>query len=183
MSNRLINIGRVTDTHGIQGKVRVFPLTDFPERFAALSQVVVSKGDAPLTLEIETVCQHKGSVLIKFSGYDKPEQAAALKGAYLQVPEASLVKLPEGHYYLFQIIGLKVVDTGGRDLGTITDVLQTGSNDVYVVRDGSGAREILVPALKSVVKTIDINAGVMSVALPPGLGENATVKVVRRDAD
>jgi len=182
MANRLINIGQITTTQGVQGEVRVLPLTDFPDRFSALSGVIVTRNGSRCDLAVEGVRWHKQYVIIKFAGYDTPEKAAELRGAFLQVPEQDLVKLPDGHYYLFQLVGLRVIDTGGRELGTITDVLPTGSNDVYVVRDCSSAREILVPALKSVVKTIDIDGGVMSVELPPGL-EESTTKVVRPDAD
>lgn len=180
--SRLIRIGQVITTQGINGEVRVLPLTDFPERFNSLAEVLISRQGSLQKLVIEGVRQHKHFVIIKFSGYDSPEAAAALRGVFLQIPEEQVMPLPEGHYYFFQLVGMTVVTTSGRVLGKIAEILQTGSNDVYLVRDETDHREILIPALKSVVRQIDLETGVMQVDLPPGL-EESTTKVVRQDVD
>ena len=109
----------------------------------------------------------RGRLVAKLAGVDDREAALALRGAYLQVPIDEAVSLPEGRYYWHQIIGLSVETGEGRTLGTISDILETGSNDVYVVRRDGG--ELLVPALKTVIRRVDLSAGRMVVDLPPGL--------------
>ena len=154
LQNR-ITIGRVGAAQGIHGEMRIIPLTDFPERFKDMREVMV--GDE--LLHIESCRYHKQFVLLKFQEYPVREQAMALTGRLLTVTRAA------GEFYTFDIIGLAVFDMEGNVLGTITEVLRTGANDVYQVRAEDG-RELLIPALKSVVKEINLEQRRMFVDMP-----------------
>lgn len=162
MSNtELITVGKIVAPHGVRGDVRIIPLTDFPDRFYDLKTVFVEDG-AQLT--IEAVRQHKKFVLLKFAGYDSMDAAQTLRGKTLKIKREDVVKLPEGQYYIFDIVGLNVFTEEGVSLGSITDVLQPGSNDVYVVEQHD-KKELLIPAIKEVVKKIDIEGKQMIVKL------------------
>ncbi len=160
-ADRHIIIGRIGAAHGIRGEVRVNPMTDFPERFHDMTAVYVDNA----LLEIESVRYHGDKILMKFKGYETRNDAETLKGKMLSVPRSEAMPLNEGEYYTFDIIGLDVVDVDGNALGKVTNVLETGSNDVYVVKSDEG-KEILVPALKAVVKEINIDESRMVVDLP-----------------
>lgn len=156
-----IVIGRVGAAHGIQGDLRIIPLTDFPERFATLREVMV--GDE--LLHIEHVKPQGKNFLMRFHEYGVREEAQRLTGRLLTVARADAAPLDEGEYYVFDIIGLTVHDEEGHVLGTVENVLRTGSNDVYAVRTEDG-REILIPALRTVVCAIDVPGGRMTVRFP-----------------
>ena len=159
-SNERIVIGRVGAAHGIRGELRIIPLTDFPERFAALREVMV--GDE--LLHIESVKPQGKNFLMRFREYAVREDAQRLTGQLLTVARAEAAPLDEGEYYVFDIVGLTVYDEENNELGTVENVLRTGSNDVYAVRSEDG-REILIPALRKVVRTIDVPNGRMTVRL------------------
>ena len=159
-SNERIVIGRVGAAHGIRGELRIIPLTDFPERFAALREVMV--GDE--LLHIESVKPQGKNFLMRFREYAVREDAQKLTGRLLTVARAEAAPLDEGEYYVFDIVGLTVYDEEDYELGTVENVLRTGSNDVYAVRSEDG-REILIPALRKVVRTIDVPNGRMTVRL------------------
>ena len=156
-----IVIGRVGAAHGIQGDLRIIPLTDFPERFAALREVMV--GDE--LLHVERVKPQGKNVLMRFREYAVREEAQRLTGRLLTVARADASPLDEGEYYVFDIVGLTVYDEADNELGTVENVIRTGSNDVYAVRTEDG-REILVPALRTAVLAIDVAGGRMTVRLP-----------------
>mgnify|MGYP000982850255 FL=1 len=159
-SNERIVIGRVGAAHGIRGELRIIPLTDFPERFAALREVMV--GDE--LLHIESVKPQGKNFLMRFREYTVREDAQKLTGRLLTVARAEAAPLDEGEYYVFDIVGLTVYDEEDNELGTVENVLRTGSNDVYAVRSEDG-HEILIPALRKVVRTIDVPNGRMTVRL------------------
>ena len=156
-----IIIGRVGAAHGIQGDLRIIPLTDFPERFAALREIMV--GDE--LLHVERVKPQGKNVLMRFREYAVREEAQRLTGRLLTVARADAAPLDEGEYYVFDIVGLTVYDEANHELGTVENVIRTGSNDVYAVRAEDG-HEILIPALRSVVREIDVPGGRMTVRLP-----------------
>ena len=160
-SNERIVIGRVGAAHGIRGELRIIPLTDFPERFAALREVMV--GDE--LLHIESVKPQGKNFLICFREYAVREEAQRLTGRLLTVARAEAAPLDVGEYYVFDIVGLTVYDEEDNELGTVENVLRTGSNDVYAVRSEDG-REILIPALRAVVREIDVPGGRMTVRFP-----------------
>ena len=156
-----ITIGRVGAPQGIHGELRVIPLTDFPERFEGLKEIMV--GDE--LLHVESVRYHKQFVLMRFREYAVREDARALTGRLLTVAREDAAPLGEGEFYTFDIIGLHVFDMAGAELGVVENVLRTGANDVYQVR-GKDGKELLIPALKAVVKEIDVKDGRMTVELP-----------------
>ncbi|MCE5287219.1 MAG: ribosome maturation factor RimM [Pelosinus sp.] len=151
-SQDLVAIGKIVAPHGVRGDVRIMPLTDFPERFRKLKETFLADGT---NLAVEGVKYHKQFVLLKFRGLDSMNAVEHLRNQILHVQEQDLVGLPEGQYYHFQIIGLSVYNEADELLGTITDILATGSNDVYVA-ETAGQKSIMIPALKEVVKTIDL---------------------------
>lgn len=156
-----ITIGRVGAPQGIHGELRVIPLTDFPERFEGLKEIMV--GDE--LLHVESVRYHKQFVLMRFREYAVREDARALTGRLLTVAREDAAPLGEGEFYTFDIIGLHVFDMEGAELGVVENVLRTGANDVYQAR-GKDGKELLIPALKAVVKEIDVKGGRMTVELP-----------------
>jgi 16S rRNA processing protein RimM len=140
----------------------VYPLTDFPDRLERLTDVVLRSVDGDCAAKVEGVWPRGRVYLFKFAGVGSPEAAARLKGAYLTVAMADAVPLPPGRYYVHEIVGLRVEDTEGAELGVVEQVLHTGANDVWVVRRPDGG-QLLVPALKAVVQDVDRKAQVMTV--------------------
>ena len=124
-------------------------------------------GDSDELRRVERQRLHGDRVILKLAGIDDRTAAEAMRGALVRVPIEQAVELPPGSYFWHEIVGLRVQDTRGRALGTVAEVLATGSNDVYVVRSGEG--ELLLPAIKDVVRAIDREHGVMTVELIPGL--------------
>lgn len=166
--NEKIKIAQVLNTHGVRGEVKAVPLSDFAERYYSLKDVYVERNNSFQVCTVQSVRWNKNNLLIKFEGIDNPEQAALLKNKYLMIDIEDTVPLPEDNYYLFEIVGLDVFDEDGNKLGKIQDVLQTSANDVYVVQ-GDNDKEILIPALKKLVRSIDIEKNTMIVELPSGL--------------
>ncbi len=158
-----IKIGKIINTHGYKGELKVLPLTDDADRFFALDHVFIADNE----YHVIKARMHQGYVLLLLQGREDMDSAKELQGSYLELPVEELKKLPEGHYYHFQIVGLRVYEDD-RLLGEVSDILQTGSNDVYVVKVPKG-KEIYLPALKEVVRNIDVEAGKIEVKLPPGL--------------
>ena len=156
-------VGRILAPWGIRGEVKVEVLTDFPERFAPGKAVYLDTGP----LEIERCRYYKHHLILKLVTVDSIEAAEKLRGQALTIPSSELHLLPEGQYYTFQLIGLKVVTTEGQTLGHVTDIMSTGSNDVYIVAGKRG--EILIPAIEDVVKSIDLKKGKMVVEAIEGL--------------
>jgi 16S rRNA processing protein RimM len=152
---RYLAVARILTSYGVHGEVRAAILTEFPQRFAGLQTVYLGEEAQPYPLESSRL--QRGQVILQLGGIDTPEQAAKLRGQLVQVPVAEAVALPEGQYYLYQIVGLAVETTAGEPLGHVTEVLFTGANDVYVVRGERG--ELLVPAIEEVVKQVDLEHG------------------------
>lgn len=162
-------VGEVTAPFGIDGSVRVFPTTDFPERLTQLQAVAVDRLQG--VREVVSCRLAPPLAVMRLQGFMTREQAETLRGAYLMVPEAELPSLPEGEYYWHQLVGLTVTEAGtGRPLGRLQHVLRTGAHDVFEVAR-PGKKALLIPALKSVVKEVDLPGGRMVVELLPGLEE------------
>ena len=162
---RYLIIARVLKPWGVRGEIKCEILTEFPYRFASLQQVYL--GDDAKPFSVEHTHLHSGSVLIKLQGIDTPEAAAKLREQLMQIAVAEAVALPPGKVFLYQLVGLNVRTIDGTPLGKITDVLDTGANDVYVVHDDT--REILLPAIPDVIKEINLERGDMVVELMEGL--------------
>ena len=163
-----LEIGQIVNTFGIKGMVKVKPFTDDIRRFDKLKTVYVEKNGNQTEYEIEQVKYHKDMVLIKFKGIDKIEQAEMLRNSYLTVSRDSVEKLEEGRYYIVDLLGLEVYTDEQVLLGTLEDIFNTGSNDIYVVKDKQG-KQILLPAIQDVIKQIDIENKKIIVHLLPGL--------------
>jgi len=164
---RYIALGRILRPHGVRGEVVVEVLTDFPERLAHLPQLYL--GDAhQATLTRVRSCRTKGDLLLMaFEGYPDRTAVEALRDQLVQVPLEEAAPLPEDTYYPHQLVGLDVETTEGDNLGRLSDVLFTPANDVYVVTGPRG--QVLLPAIRQVIKQIDLEAGRMVVELIPGL--------------
>ena len=168
MADGRVVIGKAGAPHGLRGEVRVIPLTDFPERFESLSEVFIGER----VFHVERVHCHRQFVLLTLAECTSREAAAKLTGELLRVAREDAAPLAEGEFYTFDIIGLAVLDMAGERLGEVTNVLKTGSNDVYVVKKPDGS-ELLVPALKNVVREIDIAGGFLRVDLQEELEDRA----------
>jgi 16S rRNA processing protein RimM len=164
----LLQVGVITSTHGIRGEVKVFPTTDDVSRFKKLKQVILDDGRQQLEMEIASVKFFKNMVILKFKGIDNINDVEKYRRARLLVTRENAVPLEENEYFIADLIGLSVTTDEGEGLGTITDVLQTGANDVYVVTTPD-KKEILVPAIRDCIQSVDLEKKEMRVHLLPGL--------------
>jgi 16S rRNA processing protein RimM len=168
---RYLTVGRITRPHGVRGEVRVEPHTDLPERFGWLHRVYIGDGD-PVPMTVERARLHQGIVILKLGGCDSREDAEGLRGRWVLVPVGEAIPLQEGELFLYQLVDMDVVTVEGERLGTVEDVLQTGANDVLVVRTcGEPPRQVLLPDIPDVVLDVDVEAGRIVVQVPPGLVE------------
>ena len=166
----LVPIGKVVGTHGIKGYLRVFSYAESTTPFAPGKQLALRRKDRPVvTLGIESARPHKRGILLALEGITSLDAAKELAGCELCIDKTTLPEPEDGTYYWFQIIGLEVFTVDNRRLGRVATIFPTGSNDVYVVRDGK--REVLIPATDSVVVDIDLTHKVLRVDLPEGLEE------------
>lgn len=142
------------------------PHTDLPERFSWLEQVYVGDED-PQAIAVEGIRYHKDWILLKLAGSDSRQAAEAFRGRWLFVPEAEAIPLAEDEYFLYQLIGLAVYSEAGEHLGKISQVIETGANNVFEVQGPRG--ELLIPDTQEVVREINLEAGRITIHLLPGL--------------
>ncbi len=161
-----IAVGRINSTWGLRGHVKVTALSSNPQRFEP-GAVLFVRGEPRRILE---VVYPRGYPCIVFEGYEDRTAADALRGALIEIAEEELPALPEGEFYVHDLVGLTVIDPDGDALGELVEVLRTGANDVYLVRR-EGARDLLIPAIPEVILEIDPAAGRMRIELLPGLLE------------
>lgn len=145
-------VGKIINTHGVRGEVRVYPYTHDIERFSYLYYVYIGK--QKIKVELDGVRYHKGAVIIKFTDYDDINQVIPFKGEYIYVDEKNKIVLPGNYYFIQDLMGCKVVDMSGNKIGYIDDVLQYSANDVYLVKDKNN-KEYLIPAVGEFVKDIN----------------------------
>ena len=165
-----LQVGVIANTHGVRGEVKVFPTTDDPARYKQLKTVLVDNGKKQVEWEISNVKFFKQMVIVKFKGIDNINDILPYKGAKLLVTRENAVKLEEDEYFRADLFGLKVLEDDGAELGVIKDVLSTGANDVYVIKQQEGV-DIFVPAIKECIRKIDLEQKQMVVHLLPGLRE------------
>lgn len=165
---QMLQVGVITQTHGVRGEVKVFPTTDDPVRFKDLKHVVLDTGKETLPLEIENVKFFKQFVILKFKGYDNINDIERYKRCPLLVEREDAVPLEEDEYFIADMIGMSVVTEDGEEFGTLKDVAQTGANDVYII-DSPAHGEVLVPAIRECILDVDIEAGMMKIHLMDGL--------------
>ena len=163
-------IGVITRPHGVLGEMKVYPVTDDIKRFKGMKEILMGppegqKGELS-TVKVEGVRFQKNMVLLKLSGIESPEEARKLSQYQLYVKREDAIPLSDGEYYVSDLIGLSVLSEKGEKLGILKDVLKTAANDVYVVK---GEREILVPAVKEYVLSIDLPKGEMTVLFVEGM--------------
>lgn len=163
----MLRIGKIINSHGHLGEVKVLPLTDDINRFKKLREVYLEISDDKYDLlHIKQARLHNGQVLLTLEEAPDMNAAERLKNFYLCVKREDAIKLPKDHFFIYEIVGLEVWQDG-QLLGQVTEVLQTGGNDVYAVNDGK--RTFYMPALKAVVQEVDLESKRMQVKLPPGL--------------
>lgn len=149
-----LTVGQIINTHGLQGELKVYPLTDDIRRFRKLKKIYIdSVENTVIWCKLQS-----DKVILKVEGIDSIEKAQQYKDKYIEIPREEAVPLSEGEHFIADIIGCKVLDENDRELGTVYDVIQTPSNDVYWVK---GNTEVLVPALKTIVSSIDVTEGII----------------------
>lgn len=154
----MLKIGKIVNTHGIKGEVKVKRITDFEERFAVGNTIYVEKGqDEYDALIISHHRLHKNMDLLQFESYDNINDIEHMKGSVLYIKKEQLTELNEGEYYYYEIIGCMVETLDGELIGEIDHILAPGANDVWVVKTAQG-KEILIPYIDHVVKNVDISA-------------------------
>ena len=165
----LLQVGVITTTHGVRGEVKVFPTTDDPARFKKLKNVVLDTGKELVDLEVAGVKFFKNMVIVKFKGIDNINDVEKYRNKSLYVTRENAVKLKKNEYFIADLIGLSVIrEDNGEVLGKLTDVLQTGANDVYEVKMEDG-KEVLLPAIRECIKNVDLQKGEITVHVMKGL--------------
>ena len=165
---QLLRVGVISSTHGVRGEVKVYPTTDDVNRFKKLKKVVLDTGRESLDLEISGVKFFKNQVILKFKGIDNINDIEKYKGKDLLVHREDAVALEDNENYVADLIDLKVVTDEGVVLGYLTEVMETGANDVYVVETEDG-KELLLPAIRDCILDVDLDEEVMTVHILPGL--------------
>lgn len=182
MIDKMLRVGVISSTHGIKGEVKVYPTTDEPKRFGTLKKVYLDyckqgikgiKERKCIMLEISNVRYFKQFVILKFKGIDDINDVEAYKGMDLYVTREDALPLEDGEYYICDLIGLQVIDDTGREVGVLTDVLQTGANDVYVVQANAefGSKELLFPVIDECILDVDMDKREVKVHIMEGLLE------------
>ena len=165
---KYLEIGQIVNTFGIKGMVKIKPFTDDIRRFDKVEKVYIENKTSRKEYEIEEVKYHKNMVLMKLKGIDNPEDANLLRQSYLLVDRENEEPLEEGVYYIVDLLGLEVYSDDNKLLGTVQDIFNTGSNDIYDVKDELGKR-ILLPGIPDVIKEVDLENKKIIVHLIPGL--------------
>jgi len=162
-----VTIGQISRVRGVKGEMVVVPLTDEPSRFLKLRKVTVSKEENTDEFLVERAREFKGKVLLKLKKVESPEEAKKLVGGFVEIEKDQLVELPEGRYFIFDIIGLQVVTSRGERVGKVKEVISLSANDVYVVEGDK--KQYDIPAIKEVVKRIDLKKKEMIIEPIEGL--------------
>ena len=161
-------VGAIASVHGIKGEVKVFPTTDEPTKFKKLKSVILKNEKEERDIALQSVRFFKNMVIVKFQGIESPEDAQKYRGATLWIAREQAVPLRENEYYRADLIGLTVVTEDGEELGILTDVLETGANDVYEVTL-SDKKTALFPAIRECIKEVDVEKGYIKVHVMEGL--------------
>lgn len=166
----MLRIGVITTTHGIRGEVKVFPTTDDTSRFEKCDEVILVTGTGNLILHVKSVKFFKNLVILGFKEFDNINEVEAFRKCDLMVTREHALPLKEGEYYLCDVIGAEVVAEDGSRIGEVTDVIETGANNVFAVRLEEG-REILFPVIPDCIKKVDTEAGIVTAHIMKGLME------------
>lgn len=164
-------IGRVLCPWGVRGQVKVEPLTDDIHRYKGLKSVYLSLSGEMQARNLESTTLLKDKyVVIKFEGIDTRDSAEQIRGAFLEVSREEAIQLPKDRFFISDIFGLEVFDEDGKHIGVIVDILQTKANDVYVIK-GEGGQENLIPAIRQVIKDVDLDNNTMIIKPLEGMLE------------
>ncbi len=163
-----LRVGVISSTHGLKGEVKVFPTTDDPERFRKLKKLYLDTGKEYMPLKVTGVKFFKNQVILKFQEFQDINEIEKYRGKDLLIDREQAVPLAENENFIVDLLDMEVYDEEEKRLGTLTDVLQTGANDVYVVETDEGG-EILLPAIPSCILEVDVEAARMVVRIPEGL--------------
>ena len=166
----LLQVGVITTTHGVRGEVKVFPTTDDPKRFKRLKEVILDTGKEQINLEIEGVKFFKQFVILKFKGIDNINDVEKYRQKSLFVTRKNAVRLSKDEYFIADLMGLKVQNEDGEEIGVLKDVMETGANDVYVVKR-EGKKEVLLPAIKECILNVDLEENVITIHVMKGFLE------------
>jgi len=172
MSENWFNVGKIVNTHGIRGEVRVISKTDFPdERYKLGNKLYIfQQGKEPIEVIVKSRRKHKNFDLLSFEGFESINDVERFKGSILKVPKNQLGELEEGEYYFHEIIGCTVWTEEGTEVGFIKEILTPGANDVWVIKR-KGQKDALVPYIEDVVKAIDVKEKKVIISPMEGLLE------------
>jgi len=168
LSQEFIVIGKVVSTQGNKGEVNVLPLTDSIDRFKNLANVFLRNNHSQTILNIEKIRIKKDTVILKLKDIENIEEAKMIVGSFLEVERKNAIKLPKDTYFIFEIIGLEVYTENNIFLGKVENVISTGSNDIYIVK-GENKKELFIPAIREVVKNIDLEKKRITINMVDGL--------------
>lgn len=168
LNKSFIIIGKIVSTQGNKGEVKVIPLTNSIDRFRKLTDIFIKKGNNKKLLKINNLKIKKNTVILKLEGIENIEKAEMIVGSFLEVKRSNAIKLPKDTYFIFDIIGLEVYTNENELLGKVDNIISTGSNDVYVVKN-KNKQEILIPAIREVIKNIDLGKKRISINMVDGL--------------
>ncbi|MBR1758554.1 MAG: ribosome maturation factor RimM [Lachnospiraceae bacterium] len=166
--DEMLRVGVFSSTHGVHGEIKVFPTTDDPSRFEELETVYLDTPKELKKLTIAGVKFFKGMVILKFKEFDDINLIEPYKGCDLLITRDQAVPLAENEVFIFDILGAKVVDESGNELGELSEILTTGANDVYVVKR-KGKKELLLPSIPSCILDVNTDEKVVTVHVLPGL--------------
>ena len=166
--NKYLELGQIVNVKGLKGEVKVNSFTDDNTKFERIPKVFLKRKENLTEYEIEKVGYAKNQVIIKFKGVNTVEEAETLRNSYIVVDREIFGELPEGVYYIADLIGLDVYTESNEYLGKVDDIFSTGSNDVYLVKDELGKQKLL-PGIDEVIKQIDLESGKIIVNLIEGL--------------
>jgi len=168
LSQEFIIIGKVVSTQGNKGEVNVLPLTDSTDRFKKLASVFLKNNRGQTIINIEKMRIQKDMVILKLEDIENIEEAKTIVGSFLEVERKNAVKLPKDTYFIFEIIGLEVYTEDNLFLGKVENVINTGSNDIYIVKDINN-KELFIPAIREVVKNINLEKKRITINMVDGL--------------
>ncbi|OWA33737.1 ribosome maturation factor RimM [Saccharibacillus sp. O16] len=171
MESNFLSVGKVANTHGVRGELKIFPFTDFPEiRFAKGKELLFISPEDGTQLKVKVISarEQKTVFVVKLEGFDNINQVEKYKGWDVKVPREEAIEAEENAYYFHEIIGCKVMTTEGEELGVISDILTPGANDVWVIKR-KGGKELLIPFIEDIVKTVNIAEKTVEIEVMEGL--------------
>lgn len=164
-----LEAGKIVNTHGLRGEVKLVPWTDSPQTFEEIDYVFIKKKTGDVRLDIERLKYQKNNLIVKFDQISSIEEAEKLKNQTVYIDRDALGELPEGVYYIADIIGLAAVDESGNAVGTVVDIFNTGANDIYDIKR-EGKKNLLLPVIDDVI-TVDLENERVVVKIPEGLDD------------